>query len=81
MAARASSDRLRAISRNMGWDNHMAVVRAPGISEALSKTPRLAPEGATVTANEVDSLEDLSPIDDQPLGESRVREWRKERRW
>ncbi len=80
LAARVASERIRALSRDMGWDNHTAVVRATSVSEALSKTPLLAPDGATVTANDVDSLEDLSPIDDRPLGESHLREWRRKAR-
>ena len=51
LVARASADRLRLLSRRMGWDNRMAVVRAPGLSDALAKSPRLAPDGATVSAS------------------------------
>ena len=79
LVARASSDRIRALSRRMRWENHIAVVRAPCVSAALSKTPLLAPTGATMTASDVDSREDLSPVSDERLGTSRLREWRRER--
>jgi hypothetical protein len=79
LVARASMDRLRLLSRRMGWENRLAVARAPGLSEALAKAPMLAPDGATVSAADIETLGDLSPIDEQPLGGSLLLEWRAER--
>ena len=79
LVARTSMERLRLLSRRMGWENRLAVTRAPGLSEALAKTPTLAPDGATVSAADIATLADLSPIDEQPLGGSLLLGWRAER--
>jgi hypothetical protein len=80
LVARVASERIRAGHRKTGWNGHNAVVRARSFSEALSKVPLLAPDGVTLSINDVDSIEDLSPIDDRPLGQSFVREWREQAR-